>query len=79
MPSLRTGRLRLRLRLRDEQEPARGPPPLLSTRVCRAFAVHGINRRCAVTDWRGPPSSPSFAPRAAAGRRRRTTSALRST
>ncbi|MSP62615.1 MAG: tetratricopeptide repeat protein [Myxococcales bacterium] len=29
MPSLRTGRLRLRLR--DEQEPARGPPPLLST------------------------------------------------
>ncbi|MSP62799.1 MAG: hypothetical protein EXR72_21195 [Myxococcales bacterium] len=30
MPSLRTGRLRLRLR--DEQEPARGPPPLLSTR-----------------------------------------------
>ncbi|MSP63429.1 MAG: hypothetical protein EXR72_24415 [Myxococcales bacterium] len=35
MPSLRTGRLRLRRRLRrrlrDEQEPARGPPPLLST------------------------------------------------
>ncbi|MSP63495.1 MAG: hypothetical protein EXR72_24755 [Myxococcales bacterium] len=31
MPSLRTGRLRLRLRLRDEQEPVRGPPPLLST------------------------------------------------
>ncbi|MSP63651.1 MAG: hypothetical protein EXR72_25565 [Myxococcales bacterium] len=34
MPSLRTGRLRLRLRLRDEQEPARGPPPLSST-PCR--------------------------------------------
>ncbi|MSP62631.1 MAG: hypothetical protein EXR72_20345 [Myxococcales bacterium] len=37
MPSLRTGRLRLRLRLRDEQEPARGPPPLSSTHRPRAL------------------------------------------
>ena len=31
LPSLRTGRLRPRLRLRDEQEPARGPPPPSNT------------------------------------------------
>ncbi|MSP60857.1 MAG: hypothetical protein EXR72_11040 [Myxococcales bacterium] len=38
MPSLRTGRLRLRLR--DEQEPARGPPPLLSTPAAEAEQPH---------------------------------------
>ncbi|MSP62601.1 MAG: hypothetical protein EXR72_20180 [Myxococcales bacterium] len=44
MPSLRTGRLRLRLRLRDEQEPARGPPPLLSTRSAPLLRRQGARR-----------------------------------
>ncbi|MSP63981.1 MAG: hypothetical protein EXR72_27295 [Myxococcales bacterium] len=72
MPSLRTGRLRLRLR--DEQEPARGPPPLLSTPPATAqdarfppLASCDRGSACVVPVGRSPPCS--SAPRSRASPR----------